>query len=69
MGVAAQASALDAETTVVECLNCGCLREAPGAACPRCEYVGWALSRELDEPLRRLLRERPPQRRRLRLVA
>jgi hypothetical protein len=54
---------------VVECLNCGCLREVPGRACPRCEYVGWARVRDLDEPQRRLLRERPPERRRIRLVA
>jgi hypothetical protein len=54
---------------VVECLNCGRERPTPGGVCPRCEYVGWAPSRDLDESVRRLLRERPPARRRLRLVA
>jgi hypothetical protein len=53
---------------VVECLSCGCLRETPGVGCPRCGYAGWAFTSELDERTRRLLRERPPARRRLRLV-
>ena len=37
--------------------------------CPRCGYLGWAPSASLDEPVRRILRERPPEQRRLRLVA
>src|SRR5581483_747094 len=36
--------------------------------CPRCHYVGWAATAELSEPMRRLLRERPPARRRLHAV-
>jgi hypothetical protein len=68
MGVAEVPGVGHARTAVVECLRCGCVREAPGVGCPRCEYVGWALSSELDERARRLLRERPPERRRLRLV-
>jgi hypothetical protein len=58
-----------------ECLACGDLREqraSTGAAadgCRRCGYVGWAPSAALTEPERRVLRERPVARRRLRLVA
>jgi hypothetical protein len=55
----------------VECLRCGDTREAhvdPGE-CPRCSYLGWAPSRDLTELARRALRERPVERRRLRLVA
>ncbi len=33
--------------------------------CPKCSYVGWASSAELSERTRRLLRERPLDRRRL----
>ena len=44
---------------MVECLNCGERRRAlPEQECPRCSYVGWALVEELDEALRRLLRDR-----------
>jgi hypothetical protein len=57
----------------VECLRCGETREVhPHAGahldaghCDRCEYVGWALVADLTEQLRRVLRERPPERRRL----
>ncbi len=59
----------------VECLNCGqrrALYEAerrPGLdECPRCGYVGWAPSAELSERTRRLLRERPVDRRWLHAV-
>jgi hypothetical protein len=54
---------------MVECLNCGERRDAPEAACTRCQYVGWAWAHDLDEALRRLLRDRPPERRRVRIVA
>ena len=57
--------------TLIECLRCGerrtDLREQP--ECPRCGYLGWARETALDERTRRLLRERPPETRRLRLVA
>jgi hypothetical protein len=61
------------EMLTVECLRCGDTREvsAPADAhvhageCRRCEYVGWALVADLTEKLRRVLRERPPERRRL----
>jgi hypothetical protein len=61
------------ETLTVECLRCGDTRQVPArvgehldaGACDRCEYVGWALVAELSEKLRRVLRERPPERRRL----
>jgi hypothetical protein len=36
--------------------------------CPQCRYVGWAWSAELSEQTRRLLRERPLDRRRLHAV-
>jgi hypothetical protein len=61
------------ETLSVECLRCGDVRQVPARAgehvhageCQRCEYVGWALVADLTERLRQLLRERPPERRRL----
>jgi DNA-directed RNA polymerase subunit RPC12/RpoP len=57
----------------IECLHCGEVRRLDssshhglnGGDCPRCGYVGWAPSAEVDETTRRLLRERPLQRRRL----
>jgi hypothetical protein len=56
----------------VECLSCGYRRamRADGNTsahdeCPKCSYVGWASSAELSERTRRLLRERPLDRRRL----
>jgi hypothetical protein len=59
----------------VECLNCGYRRSVLETEqhtgqdeCPRCRYVGWAASAELSEHTRRLLRERPLERRRLRAV-
>jgi Zn ribbon nucleic-acid-binding protein len=59
----------------VECLSCGYRRavredERRSALdeCPKCHYVGWAASAELSERTRRLLRERPVDRRRLRAV-
>ncbi len=60
-------------TLGVECLRCGkqhlLARAERGylqhGECPRCGYVGWATTEELDERLRRLLRERPVDRRRL----
>jgi hypothetical protein len=61
------------EKLSVECLRCGDTREVPArkgghvdtGECDRCEYVGWALVADLTEKLRRVLRERPPERRRL----
>lgn len=60
-------------THSIECLRCGHVRQAlarPGGnvdagECDRCEYVGWAFVGDLTEKLRRMLRERPPERRRL----
>jgi hypothetical protein len=59
----------------VECLNCGHRRAVLAAEqrtgedeCPRCRYVGWASSAELTERMRRMLRERPVERRHLRAV-
>jgi ribosomal protein L37E len=60
------------EHLAVECLRCGQERTIElrnEDECARCGYVGWAQSRTLDERTRRLLRERPLERRRLRLVA
>ncbi|HWH54415.1 MAG TPA: hypothetical protein VNT04_02450 [Gaiellaceae bacterium] len=61
------------EKLAVECLRCGDTRQVLARAsehldageCDRCEYVGWALAADLTEKLRRVLRERPPERRRL----
>jgi hypothetical protein len=61
------------ETLMVECLRCGDVRQVSSPAgehvhageCERCEYVGWASVADLTERLRRMLRERPPERRRL----
>lgn len=52
---------------VVECLRCGLPRRVRGEVmhalgaghCPRCDYVGWASSEELDEDERRALRDIP----------
>ena len=57
----------------VECLRCGATRQVharegahvDAGECDRCEYVGWALVADVTEKLRRILRERPPERRRL----
>jgi hypothetical protein len=57
----------------VECLRCGDTRAVPAregthldaGECERCDYVGWALVADLTETLRRVLRDRPPERRRL----
>ena len=61
------------ETLIVECLRCGDVRQVPArkghnvnaGECKRCDYVGWASVSDLTEKLRRILRERPPERRRL----
>jgi hypothetical protein len=56
---------------LVECLLCGEHRRDPQVEpdCPRCGYLGWARVADLDERTRRILRERPPELRRLRAVA
>jgi ribosomal protein S27AE len=58
----------------VECLACGARRVVvvarhgdPGE-CHRCGYVGWASSEELTADARRRLRERPLERRSLRIA-
>lgn len=63
------------ETLSVECLRCGDRhdvrlqgRRARVGECPRCGYLGWARTEELTETLRRVIRERPVELRRLRLV-
>lgn len=51
----------------IECLRCGKLRRLGGCtghamesgSCPRCGYVGWAVSDELSEHDRRELRDHP----------
>jgi len=59
-------------TLMIECLRCGDVRQVPARGakveageCTRCDYVGWACVADLTEKLRRLLRDRPPERRRL----
>lgn len=58
------------ERRTVECLNCGKTRRVADATgeCVRCGYVGWADTESLTETLRRALRERPPQRRKLHVL-
>ena len=61
------------DALMIECLRCGDVRQVPAredahvdaGECGRCDYVGWASVADLTEKLRRLLRERPPERRRL----
>ena len=61
------------EMLTVECLRCGDTRAVSAregahldaGECERCDYVGWALVADLTETLRRVLRDRPPERRRL----
>jgi hypothetical protein len=61
------------EMLSVECLRCGDVRQVSAPAdghvhageCNRCEYVGWAFVADLTERIRRILRDRPPERRRL----
>jgi hypothetical protein len=54
---------------MVECLNCGKRREDPTRECPRCSYVGWASVADLNETLRRRLRERVLTDRRIRAAS
>jgi Zn ribbon nucleic-acid-binding protein len=65
------------EKHAVECLRCGHFRTIergrnqrlePGE-CLRCGYLGWALIADLSNPVRRTLRERPPEVRGRRLRA
>jgi len=61
------------DTLMVECLRCGDVRQitarhgehVQAGECKRCDYVGWASVADLTEKLRRMLRDRPPERRRL----
>jgi len=53
---------------MVECLNCGKRRHKAEHECPRCSYVGWALVEDLNESLRRRLRERQLTDRRVRVA-
>ena len=54
---------------MVECLNCGKRRDLPEHECPRCAYVGWAMVEELNENVRRQLRERVLPERRIRIAS
>jgi hypothetical protein len=65
------------EKHAVECLHCGTFRTVerertqrldPGE-CATCGYLGWALVADLTEPVRKILRERPPELRFRRLRA
>ena len=70
------ADTYDMTAIPVECLRCGKRHQIMRASrstihegeCPRCGYVGWARRGELTETLRRALRERTTERRRLRPV-
>jgi predicted RNA-binding Zn-ribbon protein involved in translation (DUF1610 family) len=61
----------------VECLSCGARRivvsntdrrHVDAGECHRCGYVGWASSDELSAAARRRLRDRPLERRTLRIA-
>jgi hypothetical protein len=63
------------ESLVVECLRCGSSSEADASPlrqanpeCPKCGYVGWAPVGALSERERRIMRDRPLERRRLRIA-
>jgi hypothetical protein len=51
----------DGEGTRIECLACGAPRIADGLGlaetgeCPRCGYLGWTYSDELDSTTRRMI--------------
>jgi ribosomal protein S27AE len=70
---AASADTFLVTSVTVECLRCGERHELRRSDerwieqgdCPRCGYVGWAESAILTEPLRRALRERPLEARRI----
>jgi hypothetical protein len=59
-----------------ECLRCGEVRvlrlgtrqRLDAGECPRCTYVGWATCEDVTEVTRKALRERPLERRRLRMA-
>ena len=67
---------LSTEELAIECLRCGrprhvqrtLFRHIDDPECPRCGYVGWALVVDLTEAQRRQLRDRPPERRSLRVA-
>jgi hypothetical protein len=51
---------------LVECLRCGKTRSLGSPPeCPRCGYLGWAEPEALTERMRRALRSRPPELRRI----
>ncbi len=56
------------ESIHVECLRCGTTRRMGHPECPRCRYLGWAAVEALSEHERKALRDRPVERRRLRLA-
>ena len=51
----------DREATQIECLACGATRivtglgSAEAGECPRCGYLGWTYSDELDSSTRRMI--------------
>jgi len=61
----------------LECLGCGARRSVlsrlhshlENGECTRCGYVGWASPDDLNEFTRRALRERPVERRKLRVAS
>ena len=65
------------EKHAIDGLHCCTFRPIPRARtqrldageCARCGYLGWALVADLSEPVRKNLRERPPELRFRRLRA
>jgi uncharacterized protein (DUF2461 family) len=63
------------EKVRIECLSCGARRNVPGdvrhldpGECSKCGYVGWAPVADLTEVARRMIRDRPLDRRSLRAI-
>jgi hypothetical protein len=52
---------IEREATQIECLACGATRVVSGlevhatGECPRCRYLGWTYSDELDGTTRRMI--------------
>ena len=64
------------DTLMIECLRCGDVRQVPtpdgakvdAGECHRCDYVGWAPVADLTEVARRMIRDRPLERRGIRAI-
>lgn len=70
-GAPSRADNYPVSANTVECLQCGQSRalargrhrDEEASDCPRCGYVGWAYSADLNERMRKLFRDLPLERR------